>query len=505
MSTEPQVRALEQITEGQEIPFGGDRVTVVPAELASRHRPGDRLIVVQSTGALLLIPASVDSLVADTVRTASEAFAQLASVTDEQITDFFERFATALADDETFAPIADANAADVAAALGRGRSTTRLVLDAKMRSDMVAGLLGWRDSSSRRDGVVDRVAHEAWSVEARRAPLGVVGFVFEGRPNVFADACGVVRTGNAVVFRIGSDALGTARAIVDHALAPALRGARLPEATVRLVDSPTHAAGHALFADQRLALAVARGSGSAVAELGAVASQSGTPVSLHGTGGAWMVAGRAAAAATLRAAVQHSVDRKVCNTLNVVVLLRERAHELVEAVLDGLDAAASALDTSARLHVVAGSEPYVPAERFERIVSIGRAGGTVDEPAASTIDADGLATEWEWERSPEITVVVVDTLAEAVALCNRHSPRFVASMVSDDQAELDQFYAAVDAPFVGNGFTRWVDGQYALNAPELGLSNWQFGRMLGRGAILSGDSVHTVRYRAQVADHSVKR
>ena len=505
MSTEPQVRALEQITEGQEIPFGGDRVTVVPAELASRHRPGDRLIVVQSTGALLLIPASVDSLVADTVRTASEAFAQLASVTDEQITDFFERFATALADDETFAPIADANAADVAAALGRGRSTTRLVLDAKMRSDMVAGLLGWRDSSSRRDGVVDRVAHEAWSVEARRAPLGVVGFVFEGRPNVFADACGVVRTGNAVVFRIGSDALGTARAIVDHALAPALRGARLPEATVRLVDSPTHAAGHALFADQRLALAVARGSGSAVAELGAVASQSGTPVSLHGTGGAWMVAGRAAAAATLRAAVQHSVDRKVCNTLNVVVLLRERAHELVEAVLDGLDAAASALDTSARLHVVAGSEPYVPAERFERIVSIGRAGGTVDEPAASTIDADGLATEWEWERSPEITVVVVDTLAEAVELCNRHSPRFVASMVSDDQAELDQFYAAVDAPFVGNGFTRWVDGQYALNAPELGLSNWQFGRMLGRGAILSGDSVHTVRYRAQVADHSVKR
>mgnify|MGYP001554528800 FL=1 len=155
MSTEPQVRALEQITEGQEIPFGGDRVTVVPAELASRHRPGDRLIVVQSTGALLLIPASVDSLVADAVRTASEAFAQLASVTDEQITDFFERFATALADDETFAPIADANAADVAAALGRGRSTTRLVLDAKMRSDMVAGLLGWRDSSSRRDGVVE--------------------------------------------------------------------------------------------------------------------------------------------------------------------------------------------------------------------------------------------------------------------------------------------------------------------------------------------------------------
>ena len=50
------------------------------------------------------------------------------------------------------------------------------------------------------------------------APLGVVGFVFEGRPNVFADATGVLRGGNTVVFRIGSDALGTARAIVRHAV-----------------------------------------------------------------------------------------------------------------------------------------------------------------------------------------------------------------------------------------------------------------------------------------------
>ena len=51
----------------------------------------------------------------------------------------------------------------------------------------------------------------------------------------------------------------------------------------------------------------------------------------------------------------------------------------------------------------------------------------------------------------------------------------------------------VDAPFVGDGFTRWVDGQYALDTPELGLSNWQGGRLLGRGGVLSGDSVHTIR------------
>jgi glutamate-5-semialdehyde dehydrogenase len=505
VSSQPEVRALTRITEGQELPFGGDRVAVVSAELADQFRGGDRLIVVQSSGALLLIPAEVSALVADTVADASRAFAGLAAVTDEQITDFFDRFAGALCDDERFAPIAAANTADVAAAAAAGRSTTRLVLDERMRSDMVHGLLGWRDSSSRRDGVVERIDHDLWSVEARRAPLGVVGFVFEGRPNVFADACGVVRTGNAVVFRIGSDALATARAIVEHALAPALRGAGLPQGTVRLVDSPTHAAGHALFADRRLGLAVARGSGPAVGQLGAVASQSGTPVSLHGTGGAWMVAGRRASAGALAQSVRHSLDRKVCNTLNVVVVVRERADELVPVVLDALDGVAASQGTFGRLHVLAGSEQFVPAERFGLRVPISRAAGTDDEPAASILDEDDLATEWEWERSAEITLVVVDSLDDAVDRFNRHSPRFVASIVTDDPDEFDRFYGAVDAPFVGNGFTRWVDGQYALKAPELGLSNWQFGRMLSRGAILSGDGVHTIRHRAIVADHTVHR
>ena len=505
MSSEPQVRALTHLTEGQEIPFGGDRVAVVTADLARRYQLGDRVIVVQSSGSLLHIPRDVGTLVSDTVGDADKAFAELAAVSDEQITAFFDRFAAALADDVAFAPIAEANANDVADAAARGRSTTRLVLDAKMRADMIAGLVGWRDSASRRDGVVDHIEHDAWSVEARRAPLGVVGFVFEGRPNVFADACGVVRTGNTVVFRIGSDALRTARSIVDHALVPALRTAGLPDGTVRLVDSPTHAAGHALFADQRIGLAVARGSGAAVAELGSIASQSGTPVSLHGTGGAWLVAGTATSPTTLRQSVQHSLDRKVCNTLNVVVLVRDRAAELVASVLDGLDGAASERGTTSRLHVVSGSEPFVPAERFAHVVTVSRAGGDRSEPAASTIGLDALATEWEWEDSPEITLVVVESIHEAAALCNRYSPRFVASITTDDPAEFDAFYAAVDAPFVGDGFTRWVDGQYALNAPELGLSSWQFGRMLGRGAILSGDSVHTVRYRARVTDHAVRR
>jgi glutamate-5-semialdehyde dehydrogenase len=101
--------------------------------------------------------------------------------------------------------------------------------------------------------------------------------------------------------------------------------------------------------------------------------------------------------------------------------------------------------------------------------------------------------------------VVVDTTEEAVDLFNEHSPRFVASLISSDAAAYDRFYELVDAPFVGNGFTRWVDGQYALGKPELGLSNWQFGRLFGRGGVLSGDSVYTVRTRVTQSDPDVHR
>ena len=499
------ITTLDSLEAGQLVVFGGDRVATVSSELAAAFSRGDRLVVVQDTGDLLHVPAAEHALVDEAVSNAARGFAALARCSDEQITAFFARFAALLSDDGAFEPIARANRADVDAAKQRGRSTTRLELSASMRADMIEGLGVWERAASGRDGLVDSVVHDGWRLEALRAPLGVVAFVFEGRPNVFADACGVLRSGNAVVFRIGSDALGTARAIVEHALEPALGHAGLPIGAVQLVDSAARSAGHALFSDPRLALAVARGSGAAVAQLGAVASQAGIPVSLHGTGGAWMVTGEQADADALRDAVTHSLDRKVCNTLNCLAVLRSRADELVSAALAGLDAAAQSRGVPGRLHVVEGSDRYVPAERFSTKVMIGRAEGSVEESAASTLPEADLAVEWEWEDSPEMTLVVVDSVDEAVDLFNLYSPHFVATLISDDTQEHDAFYASVDAPFVGNGFTRWVDGQYALDKPELGLSNWQGGRMLGRGGILSGDSVHTVRYRASVTDSATHR
>ena len=55
------------------------------------------------------------------------------------------------------------------------------------------------------------------------------------------------------------------------------------------------------------------------------------------------------------------------------------------------------------------------------------------------------------------------------------------------------------------GFTRWVDGQYALNKPELGLSNWQNGRLFARGGVLAGDGVFSVRARVRQSDLGLDR
>ncbi len=485
---------LTSLTAGMPIVYDGDKVTHVPAEIADAFVAGDRLVVVQATGDLLHIPADVAAIADAAVAASEAAFRRMGSVTDSQIEAFFEAFARRLEDDASFAPIATANATDVERARSRGRSVTRLVLDETMRRGMIEGLRGWGAMPSTRGTVQETITHDGWRVDQVVAGLGVVGFVFEGRPNVFADATGVLRAGNTVVFRIGSDALGTARAIVEHALDPALEDAGLPSGAASLVSSASRAAGWAMFSNRSLSLAVARGSGKAVAQLGSVAHQAGIPVSLHGTGGAWIMAGDDAPADDFAQAVYHSLDRKVCNTLNTCAIPRSRP-DLVAAFLEALLRAGTRREAHPKLHVAAGSESAIPSEWFERVVPIGRAGGEVEEPQAEVITHNGLGVEWEWEDSPEVTLVMVDSVDEAVTLFNEQSPHFAASLISPSSDAQQRFFDSIDAPFVGNGFTRWVDGQYALNRPELGLSNWQFGRLFARGGVLSGDSVFTVRSR----------
>lgn len=447
---------------GQKHVLVGDKVAVLP-EL----EPGQKLLAVTELSELLVLSQAAQQAAHDAVARGNAALEPLRRATDAAISQFFTAFADRLGDPAIFEQIATVNAADVESARARSRSTGRLRLTEAMREAMISGLRGWASAPSRVGELVERRKGEGFAIERRRAPLGLVAFVFEGRPNVFADAAGVLRNRNAAVFRIGGDALGTAVAIEELALRPALASAGLPEGALTLVRSTEHGAAQALFCERSVRLAVARGSGRTVALLGAVARQHGIPVSLHGTGGAWMYVEPSAKPETVRNAIVNSLDRKVCNTLNVLLLDRAAVSTLgpvVEAALR---------EVKADVAVLEGSE------------------GTVTAKLA--VEESRLAHEWEWDSTPEVSFGVVDGLGRAAALFNQYSPRFVASILSTRAEAFEEWAAAVEAPYVGNAFTRWVDGQWAWLRPELGLTNWESGRLLGRSGFLSGDDITSVR------------
>lgn len=492
---------VSQVRAGDRVLVGGHLITVSD-EFVRSLESGDALVASADTGVLRRIPRAISELSFDAVTKAKKAFASLSLCGSEQFTQFFSEAARLLNRDDVYEVLLLANRGDVQDARVRGRSVTRLELTQKMRSDMIAAFEMWRDLDIAPLSLDSTIDHQGWKVQQWRAPLGVIAFVFEGRPNVFADATGVLRSGNSVVFRIGSDALNTAKAIMEEVIVPSLRCAGLPEDCVILVASKEHAAGWALFSDSRLALAVARGSGDAVKELGSIARQAGVPVSLHGTGGAWLLVGNAADPQRLAAVVEHSLDRKVCNTVNVVCVLREHAGLHVPIVFSAAQKAAVTHNTNARIHCVGGAESYLSSTVD---IEVTRAEGVFSEPQISVSAHEELSHEFEWEISPELFIVVVDSLEEAVDLFNTYSPQFVVSVVSQSEQERELVWRMSNAPFVGDGFTRWVDGQFALNRPELGLSNWEFGRLFGRGGVLSGDSAFTVRLRAIQEDIDLAR
>ncbi|HYD50488.1 MAG TPA: hypothetical protein VEB21_19185, partial [Terriglobales bacterium] len=173
-------------------------------------------------------------------------------------------------------------------------------------------------------------------------------------------------------------------------------------------------------------------------------------------------------------------------------------------LLAALQQAGQLRQQSFKLHV-AGDRSAVPDELFRHTVPVQRSHGVVQELQAEPLDDAELGREWEWEETPELSLRLVQSVDEATDLFNRYSPQFIVSLISSDAAEHDRIYRRSNAPFVGDGFTRWVDGQYAFDRPELGLSNWQNGRLLGRGGVLSGDSVFTARARVRQHDPSLKR
>ena len=466
----------------------------IPAEVRSLFKEGDQLFATDS-GQVLHVPADAIREVAGCVQRARKALQGIRVAPEQAITGFFGRAAEILSNQNLRSRLKRINEQDVQRAEALGRSTTRLKLDDRMLDAMQESFEIWASQPVQREVLVEEIRHGSWTVSQVLAPLGVVGFVFEGRPNVVVDACGVLVSGNSCVFRIGRDARGTAEAIIREVVEPALLESDLPADSVVLIPRDDHASGWALFANVDISLAVARGSGSAVRDLGSVASQSGVPVSLHGRGGAWFLVGDSADQGRLQATLRNSLDRKVCNTANVVTIPVSQAAERLTTVLKAVDEAAAARGSTGIVHLI--STDGCDALGFVDYAS------TRLKVVVSSIE--DLQKEWEWEDDPEISVLIVDSFDDAVSTFNESSPRLVASIISEDPRDHEFGWNHLSCPFVGDGFSRWVDGQFALQRPELGLSNWESGAPLGRGAILSGGDIHSVRYRVRQHDENLHR
>jgi glutamate-5-semialdehyde dehydrogenase len=367
-------------------------------------------------------------------REAAAAHAAVGALTDVGVAQALER-AAELVGERTEA-IAAANALDVHAAAGHldEGALDRLRLDP-------ARIAALREQLAQLASLPPLERDEAgWELEnglrvaVRRIPIGAVGANFEARPNVAVDVAGqLLKSLNAAVLRTGGAALRTVTALVDEVLRPALEHAGLPPDAVGLVRSPEREGAHVLVSlPHVLPLVILRGSGATTAELARAAAQHGVRTLAHAEGGGVLYIGAAADASAAQALVEASLDRLgVCNRLNV--LLVDRA---AEEQLPGL------------------------------ILLLDRLGIAVREP-------DRLGHEWanDAEHIASVTVRVVESLDEAVALANEETSGLAAAIATDDEAAAERFLSTYrgTAAF-WNAPTRFTDGFALTGSPETGIN-----------------------------------
>jgi glutamate-5-semialdehyde dehydrogenase len=285
-----------------------------------------------------------------------------------------------------------------------------------------------------------------------RVPIGIIGVIYESRPNVTADAGALcIKSGNVVVLRGGSDSFHSSRCIVDL-LRRALTSAGLPEDCVQLVPTTDRAAvGELLKAMDWLDLIVPRGGRSLIDR---VTAESRVPVLRHYDGICHVYVDRDADIAMARDIVANAKMRRVSVCGAAETLLIDKA----------------ALDTHlmpvlAKLHEL-GCEVRGDAEVQKR------------DPRALP------ATEKDWRTEylePIISVATVDGVAGAIGHIARFGSQHTESIVTGNAATADRFLKEVDSAIVmHNASTQFADGgEFGLGA-EIGIST---NRMHARGPV----------------------
>ncbi|WP_333882984.1 glutamate-5-semialdehyde dehydrogenase [Sphingobium yanoikuyae] len=393
-----------------------------------------------------------EMLIAQMGARARRAAALLAPAGDAQKVDALRRAAQALRDQ---APaILAANARDMDNGIDNGLSAAmldRLRLDEDRIAAMAAGVDQVATLDNPLGSVIDSsVRPNGLELSRVRVPLGVIGIIYESRPNVTADAAALcLRAGNAVILRGGSEAKESNRAI-HAAMAEGIAAAGLPAEAVQLIPTTDRAVvGALLRASDFVDLIVPRGGKSLVAR---VQEEARVPVLAHLDGINHSYVDGAADPAMAESLVLNAKLRRtgVCGSTETVLIDRAYGHApaLVQALLDAKcevrgDEAVQGMDD----RVIAASDEDWDTEYLDAIVSIR----------------------------------LVDGVEEAIAHIAAHASHHTDAIITEDAAVAERFLNAVDSAIVmWNASTQFADGgEFGLGA-EIGIST---GRLHARGPV----------------------
>jgi glutamate-5-semialdehyde dehydrogenase len=410
--------------------------------------------------------ADIAGTMADIGRRARSAGRLLALAPAEQKDRALERMAAAVRSQAS--SILAANADDVAEARSAGVTGVfldRLSLDAARVEAIAAGIDVVR---ALKDPV--GIVTESWTrpngmqIERVRVPLGVIGIIYESRPNVTADA-GVLclKAGNAAILRGGSDSMRSSRAILA-ALGEGLHAAGLPAASIQLVPTRDRAAVGLMLQglDGNIDVIVPRGGKGLVAR---VQAEARVPVFAHLEGVCHVFVHRGASLDMAKKIVLNAKMRRtgVCGAAETLLVDRGCAATHLKPLIDVLSEAGCEIRGDA---ATLGTDKRVKQ-------------ATEEDWATEYLDAI-------------IAVKVVDDLSAAIAHIERYGSHHTDAIITDDRAAAEKFLREVDSAIVlHNASTQFADGGEFGFGAEIGIAT---GRLHARGPV-GVDQLTTFKYR----------
>ena len=350
--------------------------------------------------------------------------------------------ADALAKSET--AILDANARDVTRAEANGTSAA-LIDRLRLTPDRVAGMVeGLRELAALPDPVGDVV--RGWTnangVQVRqvRVPFGVVGIIYEARPNVTADAGGIcLKSGNAALLRGSSSAAESNAAVVD-ALQTGLVDAGLPAEAIQLVPGPREVTTELMTARGLVDVLIPRGGAGLIDN---VVRNSQVPVIETGVGNCHVFVD---AAADEQMALDILINAKtqrpsVCNAAETLLVHAYIADSFVPKALQALAAQGVTVHGDSRVAAYGDVVPAVDKDFAEEYLSL------------------------------DLAVAIVDSLDSALQHIRRYSTGHTETIITESQTSAARFTAEVDAAAVlVNASGRFVDGGEFGFGAEIGIS-----------------------------------